>query len=77
MRFVRRSKMTFGPTKSGKLLNTKTHNVISANQKAASFVYRWLRTRAMFNVLCIPAFVEASDIISSVEMLIMSIHLNL
>jgi len=41
----------------GKLRNVKTHNVIWANQKTDSFVYRWLRAHARFDVTCFPAFV--------------------
>jgi len=41
--------MTFGLTKYWKVLNVVPHNVISANQKAESFVYRWLRAHAMLN----------------------------
>jgi len=57
--------MTLGPTKGGKLRNVITH-VIWANQKTESFVYRWLRTQAMFDVTCFPAFVGASDVILSI-----------
>ena len=39
-----------------------THKVIWANQNTESFVYRWLRTHAMLDQTCFPAFVGASDI---------------
>jgi len=47
--FVGPTEITFGLTKFGKLLNDVPHNVISANQKAESFVYRWLLAHAMLN----------------------------
>jgi len=59
------------PTKGGNLRIVLTNNVVWANQKTESFVFRWLPTLAMFDVTCFPAFVGASDIISS----LMSIHL--
>ena len=40
-----------------------THNAIWASQKTLSFVFRLL---AVFNVSCFLAFVEASNIISSI-----------
>jgi len=43
-----------------------TYNVIWANQKSESFVYPWLHKLAMFDVICFPAFVGASGVISSV-----------
>jgi len=49
-----------------------THNVIWANQKTKTFLYRWLCSHAMFDVMCLPAFVGASRIISRV----LSICLN-
>jgi len=38
----------------------------SVNRMTESFVYHWLRAHATFNVKCFPAFVGASDVISSV-----------
>jgi len=64
--------MKFGPTNSGKLLNVITHNVISTNQTTQSVVYRWLHAHAMFNVMCCPACVGASDVISSVVLICQS-----
>jgi len=49
--------MTFGPTNAGKLRNVKKTNVILANQNTESFVFRWLRALAMFDVACFAAFV--------------------
>ena len=46
----------------GKLRNIITHNIVWANQNTKSFVYPWLRTLAMFDVMCFPAFVGASDV---------------
>jgi len=51
--------MTFGQTKCGKLRNVLKQNVIWANQKTESFVFRWLHAHAMFDVTCFSAFVEA------------------
>jgi len=39
--------------------------VICATQKTESWVYRWLRARAMFDVTRFPAFVWALDVIFS------------
>jgi len=57
--------MTFGLTKSEKLCNVITHNVIWA-KKTKYFVYRWLCPYVMLDVMCFPAFVRASNIISSI-----------
>ena len=46
--------MMFGLTKVRKLRNAITHNVIWANQKTASFVYR--QVSAVFDITCFPAF---------------------
>jgi len=61
--FVRPSRLMLGSTKGGNLPNVTTHNVIWANQKTESFVYRWLLAHAMFDVTCFPAF---SDVIPHV-----------
>ena len=53
--------MAFGLTKCGILFNVITHNVVSVNQKTELCVCRWLHARAMFDVTCFGAFVEASD----------------
>ena len=59
--------MTFGREKKGrKLRNVITHNVIWTNQKTESSVYRWKRAHALFDVTFFPAFVGASEVISSV-----------
>jgi len=42
------------------------YNVIWANQKTESYVYRWLRALALFNVTRFSAFVGESDVISSI-----------
>jgi len=58
--------MTVALTKGGNLPNLTTYNmivVIWANQTIESFVYRWLREHAMFDVTCFPAFVKAWDVI--------------
>jgi len=55
----RQSDMTFGPIKA---INYLT-NVTWANQKSESFLYRWLRESAMFDVRCSPAFFGAYDVI--------------
>ena len=44
----------------------KTHNFILANQINKYFVYRWLHAHAVFDLKCLPAFVRASDVFSSV-----------
>ena len=56
------------PTKYGKLRNVISHNIVPADQKSESFVYRWLRAITMFDVTCFPgsAFVGASDVVSRV-----------
>jgi len=41
-------------------------NLIWANPKTQSFVYRWLHAHAMFDVMCFPAFVGALDVMSCV-----------
>jgi len=51
--------------KSGNSHNVITHNVILADKKNESFMYGWLHTHAIFDVICLPAFVRASDVISS------------
>ena len=51
--------MTFGSTQCGEILNVITQNVIWANQKT---VFRSLRARAMFDVMCFAAFVGASNV---------------
>jgi len=56
----------FGPANGGKLGYVIVDNVSWANQKAESFVNRWLHTHALFIVTCHPVFVKASDVISSV-----------
>jgi len=56
--------MTFSLIKGRKLHYVVTHNVIWANQKIKSSVYRWLC--AKFNVTCFLTFIRASDVISSV-----------
>ena len=43
------------PTKGKKLRNVKTHNVVWANQKTESRVYRWLCALAMFELACYSA----------------------
>jgi len=44
----------------------KTYYIIGTNRKTEYFVYRWLSTIAMFDVTRFPAFVRASDVISSI-----------
>jgi len=56
----------FGLTKGGKLHIIMAHNVIWANQKTDSFVYRRLGAHKMFDITCFPAFFGASNVISSV-----------
>jgi len=53
------SEMTFGRTKGGKLYNVITYNVIQANQKTESVVYRWLRVLIMFDITRFPAFCQS------------------
>ena len=49
--FVGPSEMTFSSTKCGKLPYVMTYDVIWANQKTQSSVFRLLRAHAMFDVL--------------------------
>ena len=58
------SEMTFGLNTCRNFRNVITHNVIWANQKTESFVYRWLCTNSMFDVTYFSAFVRALDVIS-------------
>jgi len=60
--------MAFGPTKGGNLCYVKTHNVIRANQQTESFLFRWLRAHATYDVTCLFAFVEASDVIDTTKL---------
>jgi len=48
--FVGPPEMTFGLTKDGTLRNVIMFNVNRTNQKTESFVLRWLRAHAMFDV---------------------------
>jgi len=54
----------FGLGKSRKLSSIITHNSILANQKSESVSYLWLCVCAMFDLICFPAFVRASDVFS-------------
>ena len=63
---ARPPEMMFGSTKWGKLLNTITNHIIKANQKSESFVYRWQRAHAVFDVTCFSAFVGVSNVILSI-----------
>ena len=65
-RFSGHLKLMFGPTKGRKVCNVIAHNIILTNQKTESFVFPWLRSHSTFDVTCFPAFVGASDIISSI-----------
>ena len=62
---VGQSKLTFSQTNNGQLRYVITHNLIWAYHRTASFVYRWLRAHAMFDVKCFPTFVKAPDVSSS------------
>jgi len=42
-----------------------------------SFVYRWLPTHAVFDVICFPAFVRASRSVSTVNWLIADLISNI
>ena len=53
-------------SKGRKLRNVITNNVIRIKQKTESFVHRWQRAHVSFQVTRFPAFVGASDVISSV-----------
>ena len=59
--FVGPSEMTLCLTKGWNLRYVIMYNVIWANQKTKSFVYRWLHAHAMF----VPTFVGASDVIEA------------
>jgi len=54
------------PTKCMNLRYIIRYNVILANQKNEPCVYHWLRALAMFDAARSPAFVGATDMISSV-----------
>jgi len=58
--------MSYALTNIGKLCNVITYNVVWANQKTESFVYCWLYALTMIDVTCFPAFLGASDLISSI-----------
>jgi len=58
--------MTFGPSKSRNLHDVISENIIPANQKTELLVFCWLHAQIMFDVTWFPAFVGASDVISSV-----------
>jgi len=62
--------MKFWPRKGETLLNVVKHNVMKANQKTESCFCHWLRAPAMVDVTCFPAFVGASDVISSVLLIL-------
>jgi len=62
--------MKFCPRKGEKLLNVVMHNVIKANQKTESCFCHWLHAHAVVDVTCFPAFVGASDVISSVLLIL-------
>jgi len=64
--FVGLSKLELCPTKSWKLCNVVTHNIILANQKTESSLYLWLSAHAIFDVMRFPAFFRPPDVISSV-----------
>ena len=65
-RFVGSYVMAFGPTKARKSWNVEMHNVICANQKTETLVYRWLCAHAMFNVMLFTALAGALNVIASV-----------
>jgi len=56
------------PQKCGKLRSVMTYNVIWANQKTESVVYRWYAhmQHLTFDITCFPVFVGAWGVISSV-----------
>ena len=54
--------MTFALINGGKLHNVIAHNIIGANQKTESFVYRWLGAHTMFDVIFFPTFVREQSI---------------
>ena len=53
--------MMFRQTEGGEMRNTIMQKIILA--KTESFVYRCLSAHAMLDVMCVPEFVGASDII--------------
>jgi len=52
--------------KAGNYATTQRRRLIWANWKTETFMYRWPRAHASFDVTCFPAFVGASNVISSV-----------
>lgn len=61
--------MMLGLTRDGHLCNVITHKVIWVNQKTELLVYRLPSAHAAFDVTCFHAFVWASNIIISVQLI--------
>jgi len=57
------SYMMIGPTKGRTLHNVITHNVIWTSRNTEPIVCRWISAHAMFDGMCSPLFVGASNVI--------------